>query len=245
VSYTEFPAPEDLSAVVDCTWERHGSPGERPDVLVLPDGCADLIWRGAELRLAGPDSEAFTSPVAPGESIAAIRFRPGWAGAALGWRMADLRGVRTPLADVWGADAAVLAERLALASGAAEQRALLEAEVRGRLSRVELPDRVVPAAVGRLGLPGSRVGSLSDELGISERQLRRRFDDAVGYGPKTLDRVLRFRRFVERADGVAGGSEDLARLAAELGYADQAHLSRDSVRLSGMPPAALARSRTA
>jgi len=71
------------------------------------------------------------------------------------------------------------------------------------------------------------------------RQLRRRFHDAVGYGPKTLQRVLRFQRFVRALDA-CGGACDLAASAAEAGYADQAHLTRECVALSGMTPAALA-----
>ena len=96
------------------------------------------------------------------------------------------------------------------------------------------------AATRRLGFPGSRVDELAQALGISERQLRRRFHQAVGYGPKTLDRVLRFRRLVSQARAVSSGEIDLARVAADLGYADQAHMTRDSVRLTGMPPARLA-----
>jgi AraC-like DNA-binding protein len=67
----------------------------------------------------------------------------------------------------------------------------------------------------------------------------------VGYGPKTLQRVLRFRRFVSRIDALAGtaGTADLAGIAAEAGYADQAHLTRESTRLASLPPAALARAR--
>jgi methylphosphotriester-DNA--protein-cysteine methyltransferase len=55
-----------------------------------------------------------------------------------------------------------------------------------------------------------------------------------------LARVLRFRRFVSRIDA---GATDLAGLAAETGYADQAHLTRESRQLAGLTPAALARSR--
>jgi AraC-like DNA-binding protein len=55
-------------------------------------------------------------------------------------------------------------------------------------------------------------------------------------------RVLRFRRFVARIDA-DGDPADLARLAAEAGYADQAHLTRESTRLAGLTPAALARAR--
>jgi AraC-like DNA-binding protein len=54
--------------------------------------------------------------------------------------------------------------------------------------------------------------------------------------------VLRFRRFLARADR-AGADADLAWLAADAGYADQAHLTRECVRLAGLPPAALVRTR--
>ena len=74
---------------------------------------------------------------------------------------------------------------------------------------------------------------------MGERQLLRRCRAAAGHGPAALRRVLRFRRFVTRIDAGPGGP-DLARLAADTGYADQAHLTRECVRLAGLPPAALA-----
>jgi transcriptional regulator GlxA family with amidase domain len=74
------------------------------------------------------------------------------------------------------------------------------------------------------------VESLAGDLGLSERQLRRRFHAAAGYGPKTLQRVLRFRRFL------AACNPDLARAALDAGYADQSH---ECTRLAGRPPAAL------
>jgi AraC-like DNA-binding protein len=68
---------------------------------------------------------------------------------------------------------------------------------------------------------------------MSERHLRRRCEVAVGYGPKTLDRVLRFQRFRRlREHRVAS----LAQLAFESGYADQAHLTREYRRLAGTTP---------
>ena len=84
----------------------------------------------------------------------------------------------------------------------------------------------------------------------------------MGYGPATLRRVLRFRRFVSwadagqgtgaaQADGAAGGGGDLpdrgdlAGVAFELGYADQAHLTRECARLAGLTPAALVAARRA
>jgi AraC-like DNA-binding protein len=104
------------------------------------------------------------------------------------------------------------------------------------------PDPLVAEAAHQLSGPGARVGLVARQLGISERQLHRRCVAAVGYGPVLLRRVLRFRRVVSRID--AGGAlDDLAGLAAGAGYADQAHLTRESQDLAGLAPAALARLR--
>ena len=122
-------------------------------------------------------------------------------------------------------------------------------------------DRLVTEAARLLDRPRTPVDDVAARLGVGERQLLRRSRAAVGYGPATLRRVLRFRRFVSRVDAGEGGQDgsrrlgggpgglpgpdgpDLARLAADTGYADQAHLTRECVRLAGLPPAALAAQR--
>ena len=93
-------------------------------------------------------------------------------------------------------------------------------------------------------MPRQCTGAGRDEEGADGRtswgegrhRERRRFERAVGYGPKTLGRVLRFRRFLSLAEdhGVP-----LARAAAEAGYADQPHLTRECSDLAGLPPAEL------
>ena len=120
---------------------------------------------------------------------------------------------------------------------------MLEDEVLARHSQRDGLDLAVLATARWLGLPGVRVRAVSERLGLSDRQLLRRFRVAVGYGPKTLDRVLRFQRFLARAGAVATDDESLARLALELGYSDQAHLTRECVRLSGLTPGRLAHAR--
>ena len=66
-------------------------------------------------------------------------------------------------------------------------------------------------------------------IGWSDRQLHRRALRTFGYGPKTLARVLRFRTAVDLAR--AGGG--FARIAADCGYSDQAHLAREVRALCG------------
>lgn len=241
MSYREFPVGDELAPLVVCTWER-GVPVEDapPSARILPDGCVDLVWGGSELIVAGPDTSAFESALTAGQTVVGLRLRPGVAGSALGIPMKELRDTRVSLDLLWGRNGAEIEERLGLSATAGGRRRLLERVLTAHLPDADAPDRLVIAAGRVLGLPGARVSALSDVLGTSERQLLRRFDHAVGYGPKALDRVLRFQRFLARAPSVAGGEEGLARLGTELGYADQAHLTRECRRLSGMTPAVLA-----
>lgn len=79
---------------------------------------------------------------------------------------------------------------------------------------------------------------LARALEMSERTLRRRFDESFGYGPKTLDRILRHQRFLRLS---IRSDDSTAMLASEAGYADQAHLIRESRRLTGNTPQELNR----
>jgi len=204
---------------------------------VLPDGSADVVWDdGAEFFVAGPDTGPVVRDLRPGSTVVGIRFRPGVAGVGLGLPASELRDMHVTLEDVWGERGKELAEALDGAAGATRRRRLLEEAVLRRLPEIDPPDPLVLGAIRRLGKPASRVGALSDSLFVSERHLRRIFREAVGYGPKTLDRVLRFRRFVSLGPAIVRGEEQLAGVAAQLGYADQAHLSREIASLSGLSP---------
>lgn len=217
-----------------CTWERT-VPHSDGEQRVLPDGCVDLVWYGGGLLTAGPDTRAVMSPVTRGETIVGIRMRPGAAGTLLGLPASEIRDERVPVDELWGAAGDELAERLAEATDAQRQRQELEHALLRRRANAPAPDALVAHALALLGRSGTRVAQLSRDLAISERQLLRRFRSAVGYGPKTADRVLRFQRFLARARSGDG----LARIAAELGYSDQAHLTRECVDLSGLPPTQL------
>jgi AraC-like DNA-binding protein len=217
--YRELAAPP-----LACLWLRSG----RDDTHVLPDGCSDLIWQaGRGAFVAGPDTGPVPLRAAPDAIFVGARFRPGAGGAALGLPLSELRDLRVDLADLDRG----LAERL---PGDLEPR-----EAARRIAAIALAappaDAAVAEAARRLARPGTRVETLAGDLGLSERQLRRRFHAAAGYGPKTLQRVLRFRRFL------AAAGDNLARAALDAGYADQSHLTRECTRLAGRPPAALLR----
>jgi AraC-like DNA-binding protein len=255
--YIEWPAPVALRDVVACLWAQVAGDEDRAG-LVLPDGCTDLIWtQGQGALVAGPDTGPVPTTMAAGTVIVGARFRPSAGGPVLGIPLSELRDQRVDLADLRLAGASLLSANLDPSAAAA--RVL---DVTGALVADAQPDPAVTHAARLLHDPQARAEDVADDVGLSPRQLRRRCHAAVGYGPKTLQRVLRFRRFVSRIDafshdpagtGLTGSDLagpdlaglDLAGLAAQAGYADQAHLTRECGSLSGLTPAALARQRAA
>ncbi|HEX2104230.1 MAG TPA: DUF6597 domain-containing transcriptional factor [Solirubrobacteraceae bacterium] len=236
--YRELPPPRPHAPHVACLWVRESEPRARVH-RVVPDGCADVVWvQGERLLVAGPATGPAKSEIPAGAAAVGVRFRVGAAGGALGVPARDLLDRSVGLDELWGAAAAELAERLAGAPDARAALAMLAAAVARRLPERDGPDPLVRAAAARAASSDMPVDALGPAVGLGERQLRRRFDDAVGYGPKTLQRILRFQRFL----AIAQRENDLAAVAFAAGYADQAHLTRECRRLAGLPPAALLRS---
>jgi AraC-like DNA-binding protein len=89
---------------------------------------------------------------------------------------------------------------------------------------------------------GGRIGvaQLAADTGWSDRHLRAKFRLEIGLTPKAAARVIRFDRARRRLIGRvrAGGAADLAELAADGGYYDQAHLDREFAALAGCAPTA-------
>ena len=214
-------------------WERRDGGGE--PVRVVPDGCIDIVWtEGRGARVVGANTTAFLVTLGPDTSVVGARMRPGAAPALLGVDGAALRDAHVDLADVWADDGRRLEQRLDAARDH-ERGALLLAAISERAQHSAPPDALVRVAVARLAAPDARVERLARELAISPRQLRRRCESAVGYGPKRLLRVLR----LQRALSAARAGEELAQAAAGAGYADQAHFAHDCRALAGVPATAL------
>jgi AraC-like DNA-binding protein len=228
--YVELRPAGDLAGHLRCSWTAV----TRGRGSVLPDACLDLMWIDGEPVVAGPDTTADRSESRAGLEIAAVRFRPGAAPAVLGVPSDALRDQRVPLADLWGPEAArELAGRVA---DARDRVAVLEAAVRDRLADAPPVDPVTPAVAAGLSA-GRPVGAVADLVGLSPRQLHRRCVAAFGYGPKTLDRVLRLQRLLALA--ASARVPNLAGLAVAAGYADQAHLAHETRALAGATPSEL------
>ena len=227
--YRELPPPDALSAHVACLWTSHDRA-----VRVLPDACVDIVLDAGRLVVAGPATTATLAPATPGQERCGVRFRIASAGTALGVPAGELLDTGAPLAELWGQRGRRL--EAVVAAAPTTDRALA-ALVRGVAERLPAAgDPLIRQAALAL-VRGCSLGQVSRLVGLSERQLRRRFESAVGYGPATLVRIQRFQRFLALAD--AHPLSTIAELAVESGYADQAHLSRECRRLSGLPTGVL------
>jgi AraC-like DNA-binding protein len=207
----------------------------------IPHGAVEILCPvGGLPQIVGPQTGARVDVLAPGATVVGARFRLGAAPAALGLPASELVDLTIGADALWGAAAVELGEQVAAAATTADAAALLEQAVFAR--EVAETDPVVVEVADRL-LPGhaADVAALPSQLFISERQLRRRVQAGIGMAPKVVHRMLRFQGFLALAHGREGHPAELARLAAEAGYADQSHLTRECLRLSGLSPAALMR----
>ncbi|WP_367135608.1 helix-turn-helix domain-containing protein [Saccharothrix sp. HUAS TT1] len=184
-----------------------------------PDAATTLVVCTASegAFVVGPrDRARYTTGPAARRTV--VRLAPGRAQAVLDVPVDELVDRVVPLSEVWGRP---------VGDVAALRSALLD-----RLASTD-PERsdLVHAAVRLLRTRG--VADTARALGTSERHLRTVFTRAVGLSPKRYARVDRVRRVVAR-----GGRGGWARLAAELGYYDQSHLSREFRATMGVPPGA-------
>jgi transcriptional regulator GlxA family with amidase domain len=86
---------------------------------------------------------------------------------------------------------------------------------------------------------GSRpIAAIAETLGWSRQHFARRFQDEFGLSPKLAARIVRFDR-AQRMLRAAPAPVSIAQVAADCGYYDQAHMSRDFVALAGCPPGRL------
>lgn len=211
-------------------WRRTvGSAAER--ARILPDGCLDLLWDGRRLFVAGPDTTARWHESRAGASYVALRFSGGMGPALLGVPADELRDRTPDLDELWpSGEARVLAERVG-----ADPVSALEAWAVERVASHEVDP--LGARVLGLAAAGTPVAVMADRVGLSARQLHRRCLPIFGYGPRHLARVLRLGRALDEARTGA----PLAQVAADCGYVDQAHLSREVRALAGTTPTGLLR----
>ncbi|MEU0001981.1 MULTISPECIES: helix-turn-helix domain-containing protein [Streptomyces] len=193
--------------------------------------------RAGYAEVAGIGLGLFTQKLTGRGRVCGVQFRPGgFRPFAPEHALSDLTGRRIDAAEVLRTPppvGAVLDPADEDARVRALDACLLALEPRPdpqATLAMELVDRV------RTDRSVRRVGQLARSAGLSPRTLQRLFSAYVGVGPKWVILRYRIHEALERAESEP--AVDWARLAADLGYSDQAHLVRDFTATVGVPPTA-------
>ncbi len=238
----QAPAPE-IAAYVEhfwvVTWTDLAEPYEQR---IVSHPTVNMTITQNFRRIAGVIKGGFSYTMRGNGRVLGTRFRPGGFRPFLGGPVSQLTGRFVEISEMYGAAGATLVEQVLAEPDAQAAIALTETFLLSLGPHQDpLTEEVAAlAAMVENDVSVTRVDELAARSGRSVRSLQRLFRDYVGIGPKW---VIRRFRLHEAAERVYQGL-DLATLAAELGYTDQAHLTRDFTAAVGMPPAAYARLRS-
>jgi AraC-like DNA-binding protein len=177
--------------VAECFWRRERWQPPCHDLGVLPDGRIDLAWgENGDVRVMGPQQCALGRPFPADVIVVGVRFAPGVGPALLGVPGHELADRHASLAALDSGAAATIMRDLTTIENPADAPAAITRAIEKRILSCGSPDPLVARASGLLARPGARVERVARELALSRRHLERRFLDLVGFGPKTLQRIL-------------------------------------------------------
>ena len=233
------PAP-DLAPFVSrywfVAWDLRGQSPYRQ--LIVPYPNVHLSFVNDDAALVHGVARRHTVRVLEGAGrVLGVAFRPGCFRPFLATSASVITDRTIAARDVFGPD--MPRSAMAEAADEVEMVRIVESFLRANLPRpgatAETAEAVADTVARIASEPDiTRVDTLAGRLNSSVRQQQRLFAEYVGVGPKWVIRRYRLHEVTERlAKGVA---VDWARLAAELGYADQAHFTRDFAAMFGEPP---------
>jgi AraC-like DNA-binding protein len=213
---------------------------------VIPQPCvhvsAERVADRPRLLVNGITREPFIRTLTGTGHVLGAAFKPASFRALLGADLGLVSGRVVPFGDVVGLDDSAAAGEIVRADATDEEMVVALEAYLDQLRPTPDPhaddiNALVEAAEQDRSL--IRAEQLAELAGVSLRTLQRQFTAYLGIGPKWV--VQRFRLLDAAAAAHAGTRTDWAELAAELGFSDQAHLTRAFTSVVGTPPATYAR----
>jgi AraC-like DNA-binding protein len=236
------PAPE-LAGLVEHYWGvRWDLPGRATHTQhTLPHPSVHLVVERGRSEIVGVTTGRFTRVLQGRGRVFGVKFRPAGFRPFLGAPVSTLTDRTVAVADVFGQDGDALVEEVVSLDDEARMAAAAEAFIRARLPAPDPTVAVVNQIVELIMTDRTiiRVDDVVARTGVGKRRLQRLFAGYAGVSPKWVIQRYRLHEAVERL--AEGGDVDLAFLARELGYFDQAHFGKDFKALVGRPPTAYAR----
>jgi AraC-like DNA-binding protein len=250
MDYREYPVPEPLQRHIGCVWRlRDETPACAPQT-IYPDGQCELVvhldsppecwdvvagWhRQAPTLFAAQRVTAVRLRVTQPLDCLGLRLRPAASGLVVGqalWahrdRIVDLAGLDRNFSR--GLRAAM--REFARGNDAKLWRLLARACARHELDgRIEQATARLQSSAGK-----ARIDAAARAAGMSLRGFQIRFRQCVGTTPKEFARLMRLQATLRALDG----NLSLSDLAADTGFSDQAHATRELRRITGLTPARL------
>ena len=197
-----------------------------------PD-CA-TVHRTHGAVLDGPHSQPIVIDTKLQRCLVIVNFKLGGALPFFTSPLSETRDQLVELDQLWGRDGGVLRERLLDARTPEAKLQILETVLLDHLVHPQDPDPAIRHAASAFER-GTPVSEVASQLGLLPKTFVRRFRQQVGLTPKSFSRVRRLQRVVRSISEPRAA--DWADLAAQHGYADQAHLIHDFRELTGITPA--------
>ncbi len=254
--YREFTTHAELKPYVQLVWmmESEHADDHAPKSLIVPDGIVEIVFHYGDpwiTTVAGGESMVQPRSFAISQmrkyieiesngrtGFVSVRFYP-W--GAYHFFDRPVHGFLDDTVDtgtLWPAHHEELMAELGNAEGGADFARVVQRFLLVRLKENHQDDTALDEAVKLIRSAGGQLSieEVGQRVGLSRKQLERKFASTVGTTPKTFARISRFLNICHHLDGHRG--KTLAQLAYECGYFDQAHFIREFTAFSGFTPKA-------
>lgn len=247
MQYQEFQPHPALRSIVECYWSVRGKSEEF--WTVYPDACMDILFNfGSYLETRNESGTELSKNAAfvignmfvpiqsrsVGETdLFGIRFLAAGMGRILRTPLAEFNDASLPLGSVYRlAPEAAQLQPLSMQGRVNFLDRWLLKRITFSSSKPEAWEYCLSTIVAHAG--NVNVYDLSREVGISQKQMERKFIEKVGPTPKQFAQLLKFRKLREYL--TARKDESLMNIAYDFDFTDHAHLTKFFRKFAGITP---------
>jgi AraC-like DNA-binding protein len=254
MQYQEYEIAETLRPYVKVIWsmESDSSVFGGTPIHILPDTCVELVIHfGDPYKTTFSDNsvsiqeqsfvvaqmKSFMKIQSHGKTgLIAVRFSALGAYHFFGIPMKEIVNGETGLRNVWHGLASEIEEKIYDAANIKQRAQIIQRYLLLQLSRNGYTDKGIEFCVNEIKQAKGQISVdvLANKVGISNRQLVRRFDKCIGLSPKEFIRITKFISSLDMMN--YSKDKNLTEIALVSGYYDQAHFIRDFREFSGMTP---------
>ncbi len=253
MNYQTFEPDQDLTAFIKCYWTLDSPKEETPEKqTIVPDGCMEMIFHyGDPYKQYLDNGNSIIQPrcfvigqltrpleIEPtGETrIFSVRFHPEGFLPFTTVPIKEMENTAVSLEKLFGKAGQEIGQQVLNANSTLERIKLIEIFLLDRLTDIETVDRIVKSTVETIITANGQlsVDELSRLNKVNRKQLLRKFSSAIGLSPKQLSRTMRLQAALKML--LNDQFSNLAELAYENEYYDQAHFIKEFKEFTGVTP---------